>query len=113
MAMIMLTKHYMRPLSMKYWTQKRIILNDRLQCRICIGEFEEEDFLEYWISRKLQNKAKEEREMISGKQIAIQLCKCKGEHFFHTECIAEWFLRKKKCPLCQEKYGVTIGNQPK
>ena len=56
MNMIFLSKHYMRPVSMKYWSQKRVILKDDLQCRICIGEFEQENFLEYWISRKIAGK---------------------------------------------------------
>ena len=113
MNTIMLTKHYMRPISMKFWTQKRVLSNDELQCSICLQEFTENNFLEYWIGRKLRNKAKEEQNEISSKDIAVQLCKCKGEHFFHCGCIAEWFLHKQTCPLCREKYGVIVGYQPK
>eukprot|EP01084_Bolivina_argentea_P061967 113284_1 len=113
MEMIIAIKHYMRPLSMRFWTQKRSLSpNDPLACTICFGEFDEESFLEYWIHRKIQGKAAEENEIISSKGIAIQLCKCAGEHFFHAECVSRYVAPKRKCPLCSMNYGVEIGQQP-
>lgn len=83
-----------------------------MRCIICYDEFEEENFLEYWVSRKIRKKHAEETEIISSKQIAIQLCACAGEHFFHCECVAQYLAPKRKCPLCGIAYGVEMGNQP-
>ena len=113
MSMIMATKHFMRPLSMRYWMQQRELdPNNPLKCIICYDEFSDENFLEYWVSRKLQKKHSEETEIISSKCIAIQLCACAGDHFFHAECVAQYLAPKKKCPLCGVKYGVEVGTQP-
>ena len=86
--------------------------NDPPKCTICFEDFEEENFLEYWVSRKARGLHSEETEVVSSKRIAIQLCQCAGEHFFHAECIAQWLAPQRQCPLCKVRYGVEIGNQP-
>jgi len=117
MEAIMSTKHYMRPISIKYWQKQCDLSPHELpKCVICFDEFCKENFLEYWIQRKLQQKFIKqcdfEMDTVSCKQIAIQLCKCRGEHFFHTECIARYLAPKRKCAYCGVIYGVEIGTQP-
>ena len=71
MQMIMSTKHYMRPISIKYW-QKQCDLspNELPKCVICFEEFTKESFLEHWIMRKLQNK------LLSKTGLYCLLCPC-------------------------------------
>merc|ERR1712228_102649 len=111
MDMIFSTKHWMRPISIKYWQKQCDLSPHELpKCVICFDEFTKESFIEYWIMRKLQKK--ECDEVISSKQIAIQLSQCRGQHFFHSECIARYLAPKRKCAYCSVSYGVEIGSQP-
>jgi len=113
MEYIMATKHYMRPVSLRYWMKARELNpSEPPKCTICFEDFEEENFLEYWVSRKVRGLHNEETEIVSAKRIAIQLSNCAGEHFFHSECIAQWLAPQRQCPLCKVRYGVEIGNQP-
>lgn len=41
---------------------------------------------------------------------AIELAKC--HHFFHRECITQWFKTRPSCPECLAIYGVITGTQP-
>ncbi len=34
----------------------------------------------------------------------VSLIKC--EHIYHTECLNIWFLKKKTCPLCNDKLNI-------
>ena len=73
-------------------------------------EFEEENFLEYWVSKKIRGE--NIAEMIDPKEIAVQLSDCAGEHFFLAGAIARHLAPKRNCPLCGVRYGVATGNQP-
>jgi len=41
---------------------------------------------------------------------AVELAKC--HHFFHRQCITQWFKTRPSCPECMTIYGVITGTQP-
>ena len=112
--MLVAAKHFMVPISLRFWTKKRELApQDPPQCSVCFNGFEEHDFLEHWVARKVRGLHAKEERAVSAKRIAIQLSECAGEHFFHAGCIALSFGYKTECPMCKIKYGVMMGDQPK
>lgn len=62
-------------LSQFTYCRENSIPDDKINCRICMCEFEHNE------------------------RIVIMPC----AHLFHKDCIRDWFKKKNNCPICQNE----------
>ena len=67
--------------------QKEIFIES---CIICLEDF------------KTNNKNSENRELKEKKETSLLEC----GHKFHRKCIANWFRKQQKCPICRMEFNI-------
>jgi hypothetical protein len=77
------------------------IINDDLECAICLNKFDNENFnddknccdkLNQFICYKFNNIQKN----------CNELYKLSCSHIYHKKCILEWLKKDKSCPICRD-----------
>ena len=63
-------------------------------CVICLDDF------------KINNKNSENKELNEKEEVSVLEC----GHKFHTKCIANWFRKEQKCPICRMKFDIRVND---
>jgi len=71
-------KHYLVKAMPSVVFSKKLFEEGNIECSICMDEFKEgQDY--------------------------VSPLSCDARHYFHSDCIEDWLVKKNECPLCKAR----------